>query len=387
MRAFTGGYYRHLKAMYDYLGVQYQSQKFRFVFSKDRKHDQNSIALAPNRPYFMHASNSHDFPPPRPRGINPIPYSLEVIYAVIGFIWFSLCCLIVPASNPNENFDAWLRKIWMPRRFTAEYLLPLLAAIATCSHQEILDFPASDIVNYKKLITANKQYVVSGGVSQVEGILTQGSKLNMRASVSRIEPRGTGIELLATRWEEDGSSQETTHSFDQVIMAISPNIAAQLYEPLRKQLGSLPTRKVETIVHKIEELGDACPQDLDIISLRNSYITGGWTQASHIHSCGVAVTSCPTFDAQSDLVISRSIFTRTLRTPESRKLTEEIFGESIPAYPGPEKAKSWKNGDSGVWMVGAWCWDGMVLLEGAIVSAERTARAMGVEIPWQRNLE
>jgi hypothetical protein len=43
----------------------------------------------------------------------------------------------------------------------------------------------------------------------------------------------------------------------------------------------------------------------------------------------------------------------------------------------------WRSGDDNVYLVGGWCWDGMVLLEGCVVSAMRVADALGVEVPWR----
>ena len=48
-------------------------------------------------------------------------------------------------------------------------------------------------------------------------------------------------------------------------------------------------------------------------------------------------------------------------------------------------SKDWKNGDDGVWLVGGWCWDDMVLLEGCVVSAIRVAKALDMEIPFLAN--
>lgn len=31
----------------------------------------------------------------------------------------------------------------------------------------------------------------------------------------------------------------------------------------------------------------------------------------------------------------------------------------------------WVNGDEGVWLMGVWCWDGMVLFEGCVVFVMR----------------
>lgn len=74
-----------------------------------------------------------------------------------------------------------------------------------------------------------------------------------------------------------------------------------------------------------------------------------------------------------------------LRTPASRKLVNNIFSADFSSTGDGSKETllpEWKNGNGGVWLAGGWCWDGMVLLEGCVVSAMRVANALEVEVPW-----
>ena len=63
-------------------------------------------------------------------------------------------------------------------------------------------------------------------------------------------------------------------------------------------------------------------------------------------------------------------------------MVERIFSRDNNRNAHDEKKDLWRNGDGNVWLVGAWCWDGMVLLEGCVVSAMRVTRDLGVEVPW-----
>jgi hypothetical protein len=95
------------------------------------------------------------------------------------------------------------------------------------------------------------------------------------------------------------------------------------------------------------------------------------------------VTTCPFSDVVSTQSNWRSVkFLRALRTPLSRRVVNNIFGENSTNPLLDEKQSSWRNGDNNVWLVGGWCWDGMVLLEGCVVSAMRVAEALNVDIPW-----
>ena len=95
------------------------------------------------------------------------------------------------------------------------------------------------------------------------------------------------------------------------------------------------------------------------------------------------MTTCPFSDVSSAQNVLRSVkFLRALRTPRSRHVVNNIFGENLAGPLIDEKQSPWRNGDDKIWLVGGWCWDGMVLLEGCVVSAMRVASALDVDIPW-----
>ncbi|KAH8703651.1 hypothetical protein BGW36DRAFT_423204 [Talaromyces proteolyticus] len=67
----------------------------------------------------------------------------------------------------------------------------------------------------------------------------------------------------------------------------------------------------------------------------------------------------------------------------SRKIVSGLFNEHDENIDGTneECAKNWRYGDDGVHLAGGWCRDGMVLLEGCVVSAMRLAPELDVKIP------
>ena len=371
-------------AMYDYLGIKYHWQKFRFEFSKGECSNAESGKGLGSRPYFIHASDKHEMPPPRPATMSRLAYVLELVFVVVCFAWYTFCSSLIPASEHSETLETYLKRIWMPRQFVSRYLLPLMSAVATCTHQEMLEFPASDVVRYRKVITRRKQYVVCGGVCTVQNTLTQGMDIKTRMKVVRVEPKTSGVEVVAEILNEEGRIQRVSQVFDQVITAVPPNVAAGIFEPAWKQLARIPVRILETIVHpvQVETSHGRAEGQADCVLLNTSDDAGGWTQATQVHQCGVAVTSCPLPNSTVREILSRSVFTRTLRTPESREIVQRAFDHEHSWSANRSELETWRNGECGVWMVGAWCWDGMVLLEGAVVSAMRVAKALDVEIPW-----
>ncbi|KAK2016475.1 hypothetical protein LZ32DRAFT_655474 [Colletotrichum eremochloae] len=425
MRALAGGYYTNVMRMYDHLGIPYHPIRFLFSFVKalpTRKPDATAARTQGDSPraaggatgeYFVHASNLHQIPPwPGSRGV--LAHLIEILYLIVCQFWFTVACFLVrPAtrgSDEAETLDEYLRRIWLPRRYVTHYLLPLLSVVSTCSHDELLAFPASDVVNYKKLSQGQQHYAVCGGVHQVEGRLARDMRdVRLGACVAQVAPTTDG--RVRIRWQRTVSGFEPIQEdvFDRVILAVSPDVAGKIFAPLRKTLEPIPTTRVESSVlrpahsvpgHVFTLVNDesrhprACSHHRgttippQLISLRTDFAAeGGRTEALHTMPGGTVVSTCP-LDPQANAkrVLRTARFTRTLRTAESRAIVRRIMGESG----GPDKktdraaeATTWVNGQDNVWLTGAWCWDGMVLLEGCLVSALRIADDFGVKVPWK----
>ena len=97
------------------------------------------------------------------------------------------------------------------------------------------------------------------------------------------------------------------------------------------------------------------------------------------------MTTCPFNDTSSaQNVLKSASFYRGLRTPRSRRVVNDMFADRTTNFRAvDEKQSTWRNGDDNVWVVGGWCWDGMVLLEGCVISAMRVAGSLGVDVPWR----
>jgi len=177
-----------------------------------------------------------------------------------------------------------------------------------------------------------------------------------------------------------------------VVIAVAPDVAGRIFNPLAKATSKIPTTIVQSIVQ-----GDGMRQETQNVkttstetqvaqSLRfRTSLAMGQTESIHIHRSGAMVTTCPFSSDISELqdVLKSVKFLRALRTPHSRRVVNDIFGENSMDVIADQKEACWRNGDDKVWLVGGWCWDGMVLLEGCVVSAMRVATALDVHIPWQ----
>jgi hypothetical protein len=254
--------------------------------------------------------------------------------------------------------------------------------------------------------------VVCGGVEQVQSRLADGiDNVKLRSRVLEIVPRDDGSQQCVVRWQTfgtDGSSHVSEEMFDRVVLAVSPDVAGRIYCPLAKTMAKMPTIRVETSVLAPTKPGKAEGESFSVIkrhdpsSTRCMHHTGDAaaaqtitlrtrfstqdsprTEALHTMPSGVVVHTCPLNEVDTKSALQTAAFTRTLRTTESQALVQGMMAISGERTDMNAKYTGWTNGQDNVWLTGAWCWDGMVLLEGCVVSAMRVADAFGVDIPWK----
>jgi predicted NAD/FAD-binding protein len=257
--------------------------------------------------------------------------------------------------------------------------------MTTCSHNELLNFPAADVVDYAKRTYRQPHYTVVGGVQRVQSRISEGLVVRLSSTVTAVESIGTRCRITWTDSQGDNMSEE----YDHVIMAVTPDVVSTIFKPLEKLLQSIPVVKGECIVHRDTSiLPDGGLLAAEAQKARKQpevmymFSDDTSTESVHQHPLSVLVTNFPIAPVESSKIIHRARLTRVLRTPESRKVVNSIFSAGRSRHTPQEKEKLWCNGDGNVWLVGAWCWDGMVLLEGCVMSAMRVAACLDVDIPW-----
>ncbi|RMD42150.1 hypothetical protein DV735_g3014, partial [Chaetothyriales sp. CBS 134920] len=364
MRAFAGGYYPNLRAMYEYLGVEYQAQQFLYSFSKNvsivtQEEDINAGSISPKmkwRSYFAHSSNLHRMPGEPPQGMPLSAWLMEILYVLVCYIWFSASCRFqrprpADSTSNGERLDEYLHRIRLPNYFVTYYVLPVLSSIATCSHTELLNFPAADVTGYKSKIQGEQHYRVCNGVQDVESKLSRGINKRLSTRVLAVEPESSAFRIRWVR-REDASGQAIVQEelFDRAVLAVTPNVVAKVFRPLQHEMAQIPTVSVESVVHaeggrageRASHLAIGGEKNIDesnrplvnedaaqTISFRTSLADGQRrTEAVHIQPSGALVTTCPFSHIDPAQVIKSSRFTRVLRTPESRRITNDIFGDS-----------------------------------------------------------
>ncbi|KXJ88614.1 hypothetical protein Micbo1qcDRAFT_151082 [Microdochium bolleyi] len=392
MRAIAGGYYNNTRRMYDYLGIRYHAQRFLFAFSESKRsgrEDEDPKALS--RPYFIHASNLHQLPP-RPSGMSIAEHVLRIAFVLLCYAWLSFCCFFI-APHDEESFGDYIRRTWLPSSFARHYALPLMASVSTCPHEELLRFPASDIVNYKRLSHGSEHYVVVDGVRSVQSKLAGGLNPRTHAQVVRVTPSGSKVKV-SWRSTLDGKSGLVTETFDRVVLAISPDVVGRIFEPLRETMTKVPTIPVvNTILQRTGErgtlskvesedqstTGNLAPAQTQLITLNSMHGLTAQTEALHLVDCGAVAATCPFDTADTTQILHRWDFPRVLRTTESKRVVNELFSKPAKVAGADDKAQ-WTSGQDNVWLVGGWCWDGMVLLEGCVTSAMHASIRTGESI-------
>lgn len=403
MRAFAGGFYSNLRAMYDYLGVTYHAQPFLYSFTKGAARDAGPDQKAKRASYFVHSSNNHRIIPVRPEGIRTATWLMEILYLLLWYTWFSVCCFFVAPraaveSIVCETLGEYLRRIRVPEYFVNYYLLPLMSSVATCSHKDVLGFPAVDVTDYKRRTHGAQHYTVTNGVQNVQSKLAKGIVTKLSATVLSVETGPSGVRVCWRASEDTNSLAVREEIFDRVILAVPPDVVGKIFRPLQYNMAQIPTVPVESIIHNGDARRPGQPTGhstaattsplyrnaAQTIHLRTSTEGTHCTESIHEQPSGALVTTCPFSYIDPDHIFKTARFTRVLRTPESRHVVNSIFDDCRPVEgdDGEKQRIKWTNGDGAVWLVGGWCWDGMVLLEGCIVSAMRVAEAFDVSVPW-----
>ena len=386
MRAFADGYYECLKRMYDYLGIEYGSPRFIYSLST-----LSNTTTKQASPYYIHSSNNHQMPPLRPEGLSWARWLVEVWYLAICYYWFTACCFFVTPKNAGssgaeETLRQYVERIRLPGYYVKNYLLPLMSSVTTCSHDALMDFPAIDLVDYERRTFRKKHYTVLGGIHRVQTKLSEDQTYRLGSKVTAVENVGTKVQVS---WTDTHDGQSSSGLFDHVILGVTPDVVGAIFQPLKSAMAAVPTTTVQSVVHrdfsKILDSskslwtqmslnsGESAPQPIHMRSNATA------TESIHEHPSSALITTYPIAPIDLEKVVYTATFTRVLRSSASRQIVNQIFDKKRPA---DEKSQFWQNGDGNVWLVGGWCWDGMVMLEGCLASATRVAHALDVEVPW-----
>lgn len=250
MRVFSGEYYANLFKLVAEFNVPAKPRRFLFVFTRE-EHE---------RPYFVHASNGHRKIPPVPMP-NPSLFSsikhyalmltVALCYAVFAFgVKFIPPKVSKPGSEATktETIEQYCNKLWLPKFFLNDYLVPLFSSVATCSHEDFRSFPAVYITDYKKYTSGNDHNSVTTMQAVQEKLVSNNLRVKLRHPITNIESVRDGT-VKVTIVDLDNGAKESVEVFDKVITATSSHALARLYEPARPMASQLPICEAEVVVH------------------------------------------------------------------------------------------------------------------------------------------
>lgn len=424
-RSVTRGYYPNLTRMYDDLRIPLRSVRYTFLYaeiiqSSARTGSGPRPAQSTDPQTGAYFAFEKLYKPVLSSGLGGswVRQLWQTVFLAVCYLWFIAACFLIEPqtnrkSNRSESLRAYLRRIRIPRRFVDYHLLPALGAICTCSHGQLYDFPASDVINFMTRSALQKTYMTDG-VHNLQSKLIDGVEdVRLSARVGKVERVDKGVSV---QWDrQDGSGSVSEEVFDRVVLAVTPNVAANIFAPSSYALASIPTAPIEATVIdpsskrvSVEERGQAPSGRLfsqhnrpQLMAFRSHFSdaevqTEAW---NYLPSGAICRTSPYPYTSEEGTVLHTAQFTRTLRTVDSRSIVQRIVcrggrpstvggggGGALASDNGSEKkgVKEWVNGTDNVWVTGSWCWDGMVLLEGCVVSAMRLADEFGVEVPWRK---
>lgn len=351
------------------------------------------------------------------------------------------------SSHPvaRSTLSTFLSTTLLPTSFINEILIPLFACVATCSPEEVMEYPAAEILEYIARTFATDHYIVKGGVrNAVEKLLKKvpsdnihlGSELVSLRRLPRKHMDGNG-EMLELK-ESSGKIWE----FDNVIFATQANQArfllADYYKALRDSESPLDNAELTLEKERLDALGrfsytqsivinhydsssslmDDLPDrrilniarwnEKDLESTRlsklqaeekldtNKRLRKEYTMATHdlsiLHpsckspSSGAPLlqTTNPTVELDESAVVSSQVFERAVMTLESKETLKEFlrYPSKTPSAVSDGSKATEKTGKlpfqglGGIYFVGSWAAEGIPLLEGCVVSAERAVESL-----------
>lgn len=143
IRTFAGGFYKNLTSLHQHLGIPYKRKHFLYTFSTS------------SSTYYLYPSNLriHQFPQ-KPVALSWPSHLFQLAVLYMTYTYFTLYVFYIsPKIAPkHESLGSYLRRTYLPDSITRNYLLPLFPTASTCPHELLLEFPASDIIDYRRAV-------------------------------------------------------------------------------------------------------------------------------------------------------------------------------------------------------------------------------------------
>lgn len=289
-------------------------------------------------------------------------------------------------SLPSQlTLDDFLDAEGLDRAFRDQYLYPMAAAIWSCPHGEVGRFPAASFLRFFanhgliRLADRPQWQTVEGGASRYLDRLIDdlGARARSGSAVVRVMRSAEGATLVFA----DGSRA----GFDDVVLACHSDQALQLIadpSPSERQLlGAIGYQPNRVLLHR-----DAA------LMPRQRRVWSSWNYLSDLSAgdIGGAVSVTYWMNSLQRLATPHDYFVSLNPAREPR--ADAVVGEYEYHHPvfnaaaiEAQRQLHHVQGPLHTWFAGAWT--GYGFHEDGMRSAIEVATALGVEVPWQDQIQ
>jgi predicted NAD/FAD-binding protein len=379
------GYYPRLLSLLKDVDVAVRPDDLTFAFSRDTSH---------RIPYLIYNGLSGFQGLSVPSTNSHLQSILEIIYHSFCFIYLCIISLLhyhlhLFPRIKEITFEEFCNRYCIPGVFARDVLVPLYSSVCTCKEQDVLKYPAGLIIGRNRafILWADVDYVAAVfgtrhyAIASPRGFKAVVAKLLAPIATGNVHTSTSISRISGTRFDYTLHSGTTSFGpFNHIILATPAPVSSNI-------LSSMPTisKSMHTALSKFKYI-----PTLVITHTDPSFIPSdpslhrdlhfqrpttpvpslckltNYTQATHIlHYRSPHLTSTKLYQTtnphrfpKKGTVLGQTWFERYLPSLESLKVRKEIFE-------GPAQ------GAENVWFVGSWVAEGVPLLEGCVVSAEK----------------
>ena len=369
LRIFCRGYYDHLMALYDHVGV--------IILASDHA---GAFADGDGRLIFHYGNLG--------KGRASVSY-------LKGGSVFSVRAWRIAVQNQRFlkrakrdlakrrdlaelTLGDYLQQAQTGKLFVNTVLLPMLSVTCTCDYQSVLDYPADIMLGY--LTCGVREFGIlsaANGVDDIVPRLLQGVHLKTNSPIETIQPEGEQVRVTV-------AGGEVSALFDHVVVASQAQQAARMlsgFDREKQLLEAVPFEASYMSVHTDEAM---LPESIAPLSPVTYIIPDGGERSEVSVDLTKAIrrfqgqqrvfqTWNPVRDPAPEKELARIKFTRPVVTRESRAAMYDL-------------QKLQQKTDNRLWFCGSYVTaDKIPLLDAAVDSSVVLAERLGVEIPWLKS--
>ncbi|KAI8099282.1 uncharacterized protein BX664DRAFT_354728 [Halteromyces radiatus] len=337
----------------------------------------------------------------------------------------------------NMTLGQWFKHYHIHPYFAHQVFVPLFAAVCTNSWEAMLNYPATEVLEYMALGLFQESYVVTQGIRQVVDRLSEPlTDIHLGVQIQSIQPSKSSRKYILK------DDQDKTYECDHIIFATQANQALTMlqtyYQHLEQQQKEEKDTSLVSLEAQISMLKQFSYDTSLVINHTDSRLLPSdrrhWralnfarvdqsiqpdpmndsrfivpfphdtTMTTHIlnwtysrlgdhtkqqsSSYLYLQTTNPCISPDPKHILSASWFERATVTLASKRAIES---DLFPLKKGTKGEVSLGHcqGTNGIWFVGSYCWRGIPLLEGCVASAEKVVvdgigrqENIQVKVPW-----